>query len=125
MELKAATLIEQLQEVKRELVQLEEEEAHLTAAIIKAAGHEKLGQATYELDGYKVTIKTGENVRLDKPLLNVKWHEGMPINRSYSYTLRQKDFDAIMKSGTPEQKRELSEIVTTSPAKPAIKIEVL
>jgi len=119
---KPSVLIAQLQEVRRELKLLEEEEALLLTSIIKAAGHSKLGQSTYDLDGYKVTIKTSENVRLDKNLLNVKWHEGLPINRSYSYTLRQKDFDALMKSGTPEQKMEIAEFVTTSPAKPQIKI---
>lgn len=122
MEATLKQLVDQLKEVRQELQQLSDEEAEIKSEIIHLVGHNRAGQGTYERDGVKVMIKTGENVRLDKSLLNVKWNESMPINRSYDYTLRFRDFDAVMKSGTPEQKRELAEIVTTCPAKPVVKI---
>ena len=115
-------MIEKLKEVRAQLTRLEAQEAALVAEIIKSAGHDKIGQATYDMDGNKVTIVTKENVTLDKAKLNVIWKETMPINRTYSYTLRQKDYDAIMENGTAAQRKVLAQIVTTKPAKPVVKI---
>lgn len=115
-------MIEKLKEVRAQLTRLEAQEAALVAEIIKAAGHDKIGQATYDMDGNKVTIVTKENVTLDKAKLNVIWKETMPINRTYHYTLRQKDYDAIMENGTAAQRKLLAEIVTTKPAKPVVRI---
>lgn len=115
-------MIEKLKEVRAQLARLEAQETALVAEIIKAAGHDKIGQATYDMDGNEVTIVTKENVTLDKAKLNVIWKETMPINRTYSYTLRQKDYDAIMKNGTAAQRKMLAEIVTTKPAKPVVRI---
>jgi len=112
-----------LQEVRSQIASLESAEAELVAAIIAEAVHNKTGQGTYDMDGYKVTIKTGENVTLDKSLLNTIWKPTMPINRTYSYTLRQKDFDALMANGTAAQRSLLSKIVTSRPSKPSIKVE--
>lgn len=115
--------IKRLQEVRSQIAALESAESELVAAIIHESGHNKTGQGTYDMDGYKVTIKTGENVTLDKALLNTIWKETMPINRTYSYTLRQKDFDALMANGTAAQRSLLSKIVTSRPSKPVIKVE--
>lgn len=112
----------QLQEVRAKMAALDQQERTLLAQIVAEAKHTKNSQKTYELYGYKVTIKTGDNATLDKAMLNASWHEGMPINRSYAYTLRQKDYDAVMRSGSPELRRQLAMIVTTSPAKPSVKI---
>jgi hypothetical protein len=117
-------MINQLQTIRAKIKSLEAEEATIVAKIITSAGHNKIGQGTYDLDGAKVTIITKENVTLDKARLNVIWKETMPINRAYAYTLRQKDYDAIMESGTAAQRKMLSEIVTTKPAKPVVKVEV-
>lgn len=117
-----SNFIQRLQEVRSQLAALEATELELMSAIIQEAGHTKLGQATYDMDGKKVTIVTKENVTLDKALLNTIWKETMPINRSYSYTLRQADFNAVMENGTPAQRKLLAKIVTTKPAKPSIKI---
>lgn len=112
----------QLQEVRAKLAALEQQELTLMTTIINEAKHTKTGQKTYDLHGQKVTIKTGENVTLDKATLNACWHEGMPINRSFAYTLRQKDYEAIMRSGAPALRQQLAAIVTTKPARPSIKI---
>ena len=114
--------INKLKTVRRQLAELQEQESALVAEIIKSAGHDKIGQATYDIDGDKVTIITKENVTLDKSLLNTIWKETMPINRIYSYTLRQKDYDALMTNGTAAQRKVLAQIVTTKPAKPVVKI---
>ena len=116
--------IQELKEVREKIAVLEIKEAALVAQIIKEAGHTKIGEATYTLYGAKVKIATGENIKLDKALLNAVWKDTMPINRTYSYTLRTKEYAAMMKSGTPAQKKMLAEIVTTSMAKPTVKIEV-
>lgn len=115
--------ITRLQEVRSQLAALQAAELELMNAIIQESGHNKIGQATYDMDGAKVTIVTKENVTLDKSLLNTIWKETMPINRSYSYTLRQADFNALMENGTAAQRKLLAQIVTTKPAKPSIKVE--
>ena len=115
-------MLEKLKEVRRKLSELQEQEADLVFAIIKSAGHDKIGQATYEIEGEHITIVTKENVTLDKAKLNVIWKETMPINRTYSYTLRKKDYDALMQNGTAAQRKLLAEIVTTKPAKPVVRI---
>ena len=115
--------ITRLQEVRSQLAALQSAELELMNAIIKEACHDKIGQATYDMDGAKVTIVTKENVTLDKALLNTIWKETMPINRKYDYDLRTKDFAALMQSGTAAQRKLLAQIVTTKPAKPSIKVE--
>ncbi len=118
----AMTLTEELQKVRRDIATLEATELTLMQDIIKAAGHKKIGSATYDLFGGKVTIETKENITLDKAMLNQTWHEGMPINRAYSYTLRKKDFDAAMAHGSPAMKKALADIVTSKPAKPVVRV---
>lgn len=118
-----SAMIETLVKLRCDIECLEILEATLVAKIVSTFKHGKIGQSTYDLDDYKITIKTGENVTLDKAVLNALWSESMPINRSYSYTLREKDFKAVMKSGAPELRKQLSDIVTTKSGKPSIKIE--
>lgn len=114
--------IQDLIAVRDKIASLEQQELTLMHQIIKDAKHDKLGQKTYEMHGAKVTINLRENVTLDKAMLDTVWNDALPINRSYAYTLRQKGFDAAMKSGTPEIKRLLGMVVTTKPARPSIKI---
>lgn len=116
-------IIDKLMQLREQKAQIEEAELALMHQIIESAGHKSLGQKTYELDGRKVTIKTGENVTLDKAMLNTVWVDELPINRSYAYTLRQKDYEAIMQAGSPTMRKLLSQIVTTKPAKPVVKVE--
>ena len=113
---------QRLLEIRSQLAALEAAEMELMNQIIKESGHDKLGQATYDMDGFKVTIVTKENVTLDKARLNAVWNENFPINRSYSYTLRQADYNAVMENGSAAQRKMLSEIVTTKPAKPVVKV---
>lgn len=115
-------MIQDLEDVRTKIAALETQEKAIVANIIKAVEHKKIGQATYEFLGKKITIKTGENYTLDKAMLNAMWSEELPINRVNAYTLRQKDYDAIMKTGKPELRRQLAQIVTTSPAKPVVTI---
>jgi hypothetical protein len=112
----------QLQEVRAKKTALEQQELTLMNQIIKEAKHTKLGQKTYDLYGQKVTIKTSDNVTLDKATLNACWTPEMPINRSYGYTLREKDYAAVMKTGRVELRQQLAAIVTTKPARPSVKI---
>lgn len=115
--------IAKLISLRANLALLQAQEAEIMADIIIDAGHDKLGQSKYDIDGYKVTIKTGENVTLDKKKLDEEWNESMPITRKYDYVLRKKEFDDVMKHGTAAQRAYLSKIVTTKPARPSIKIE--
>lgn len=117
------TLCESYDSLGRQIAQLELAREKLAENIISAIGHDHVGQKTYQLDGVKLTITTKENYTLDKSRLNVEWSESLPINRSYSYTLREKDFKAMMEHGNSEQKQMLAEIVTSKPAKPHIKME--
>lgn len=116
-------ILDKLTQLREQKSQLEEAELAIMHQIIDLAGHTKLGQKTYEIDGRKVVIKTGENITLDKAMLNTVWTEELPINRSYAYTLRQKDYEAIMQAGSPTMRKMLSQIVTSKPAKPVVKVE--
>ena len=115
---------QRLLEIRSQLAALEAAEMELMNQIIKEAGHDKIGQATYDMDGLKVTIVTKENVTLDKKRLDEDWKETMPITRKNDYALRKADYDAMMESGTAAQRKFLAEIVTTKPAKPVVKVEV-
>lgn len=106
---------------------LEAEKAKLEASVIADLKHDHIGQKTYDGKDYKITITTKINNKLDKAKLNAIWDTAgleLPINRSYAYTLREKDFDAVMSAGDPDLRALLADIVTQSPAKPHIKIEV-
>lgn len=116
-------LCESYDSLGKQIAQLELARAKLAENIILATGHDHIGQKTYQHDGVKVTITTKENYTLDKARLNVEWTEALPVNRSYSYTLREKDFKAMMEHGSSEQKQLLAEIVTSKPAKPVVKVE--
>lgn len=116
-------IIQKLTQIRSQKEELEAAELALMHQIIEVAGHKSLGQKTYTIEGVKVVIKTGENVTLDKAMLNAVWVEDLPINRSYAYTLREKDYKAIMESGSPTIRKLLSQIVTTKPAKPSVKVE--
>lgn len=117
------TLCESYDSLGKQIAQLELARAGIAEKIIAEAGHDHVGQRTYQHDGFKVTITTKDTYTLDKARLNVDWSEQLPINRAYSYTLREKDFKAMLEHGTSEQKQILSEIVTSKPAKPVIKVE--
>lgn len=116
-------LCESYDSLGKQIAQLELARAGIAEKIIAEAGHDHVGQRTYKHQGLKVTIATRNTYTLDKARLNVDWSEQLPINRSYSYTLREKDFKAMLEHGTSEQKQILSEIVTSKPAKPVIKVE--
>lgn len=116
-------LCESYDSLGRQIAQLELARSKLAENIILATGHDHIGQKTYQHDGVKVTITTKETYTLDKARLNVEWTELLPVNRSYSYTLREKDFKAMMEHGSSEQKQLLAEIVTSKPAKPVVKVE--
>lgn len=115
--------LQRLTETRADIATLEATEAHLVAQIIKASGHDKVGEATYDFEGKKIVIATKVNVTLDKAILNSAYDEWMPINRSYAYTLRAKDYSAMMSHGTPAQRKLLATIVTTKAAKPSVKIK--
>lgn len=117
------TLCESYDSLGKQIAQLELARSKLAENIISALGHDHIGSRTYQQDGVKVTVTTKETYTLDKARLNVEWSEQLPINRSYSYTLREKDFKAMMEHGSNEQKQVLSEIVTSKPAKPVVKVE--
>lgn len=116
-------LCESYDALSKQIAQLDLARSKMAENIIQAIGHEHIGQKTYPLDGVKVTVTTKENYTLDKARLNVEWDETMPINRSYSYTLREKDFKAMLEHGSSEQKQLLVDVVTSKPAKPHIKLE--
>lgn len=121
MEVKA--LCENFDALCKQISQLELAKSKLADAIISGIGHDHIGQNTYSLDGLKATITTKVNYTLDKARLNVEWSDEMPINRSFSYTLRERDFVAVMGHGAADAKMALAEIVTSKPAKPVIKLE--
>lgn len=115
-------IVEKLTQIRAEMETLAAAELALMHQVIEVAGHKKLGQATYTIDGAKVTIKTGENVTLDKAMLNAVWAESLPINREFAYRLREKEYKAIMSNGSPTMRKLLSQIVTTKPARPTVKV---
>lgn len=116
-------LIQELEAVRNRMAQDEATELAIMKDIIKATGHNKIGAATYDFEGRRVTVTTKENITLDKALLNTIWDESLPINRTYNYTVRTKDMNAIMSHGTPAQRKILTSVVTTKMAKPVVAIQ--
>lgn len=116
--------LESLKQTRKQIEALGMIELGLMRQLIRELNHDKLGSKTYDIDGEKVVVKTGENIRIDKAKLSEVWTEDMPFNRKYDYTIKQKEFDEVMKSGSVQERKALSELVTTSPAKPSIKIGV-
>jgi hypothetical protein len=115
--------LQRLTEIRIDIATLEKAESHLVEQIIKATGHDKIGEATYDFEGKKIIVATKENVTLDKAVLKTTYEEWMPINRSYTYVLRAKDYAAMMSHGTPAQRKFLASVVTTKAAKPSVKIK--
>ena len=60
------TLCESYDSLGKQIAQLELARAKLAENIITAAGHDHIGQKTYQHDGLKVTITTKDNYTLDK-----------------------------------------------------------
>lgn len=117
-----AELISDLESVRKRKAEIEETELSIMRIIIATVKHGPRGSKTYQSEGTKFTIKTGENYTLDKAKLNAIWTPEMPINRAYSYTLREKDFNAIMATPGHELRSTLADVVTSKPAKPSITI---
>lgn len=115
-------LIEAYASLTVQIAQLERSRDALASQIISESGHDLIGQRTYEVDGCKFTVTTKENHTLDKARLSVDCPEWLPVNRSVSYTLREREYKAMLEYGTPEQRDFLAEIVTTKPAKVQIKV---
>lgn len=111
--------------IKNQIKVLDSQAEKLAESIISAVGHDHIGQKTYDdlLPSQKLTIITKENYTLDKAKLNATWDATLPINRSFSYTLREKDYKALVESGDASIKKRLFDIVTSKPAKPVIKLE--
>jgi hypothetical protein len=123
------SLTKDLLRVRAQIKTLEAEEAAIVQDILSKTKHEH-GQHTYDFEGRKVVVKTGFNTTVDKAKCNAsfeewieKWGPAFPINRSYAYTPRTKDFDAAMSDGSPELRKVLADIVTQKPAKPNVKVE--
>ena len=116
--------LQSLKEVRTSLAALADKELDLMRQLVRELNHDKLGSKTYDVDGEKVAIKTSENIRIDKTKLSEVWTEDMPFNRKYDFSIKQKEFDEVMKSGSVQERKALSELVTTSPARPSIKIGV-
>ncbi|MGN6704394.1 MAG: hypothetical protein ACTHKB_15700 [Burkholderiaceae bacterium] len=109
--------------IRAKMAKLQEQEAITVAAILSVVKHDA-GQKTYPVgDAKKIVVKTGFNYTLNKELLNQVWTDDLPINRGYAYTLRAKEFAVAMKDGEPEKRKLLQRAVTSTPAKPSVKIE--
>lgn len=119
----SSNLLGRLEAVRIAIAALQLEETTLVDTIIAQVKHNHVGQKTYDFEGKKIVVETKETVTLDKPMLNTIYDEWMPINRTYSYTPRVKDLNAMLQNGTPEQRKVLSQVVTTKAAKPVVKIK--
>ena len=116
-------LLDAYASITAQIAQLERSKDALMAQIIEQIGHDIVGQKTYDVDGEKVTVTTKETFSLDKARLAVGYPDWMPVNTSTAYTLRTKEYQAIMEYGTSEQKSLLADVVTVKPAKPSIKVQ--
>ena len=116
--------LQSLKSLRISLAALADRELDLMRQLVRELNHDKLGSKTYDVDGEKVAIKTSENIRIDKTKLSEVWTEDMPFNRKYDFSIKQKEFDEVMKSGSVQERKALAELVTTSPARPSINIGV-
>jgi predicted O-linked N-acetylglucosamine transferase (SPINDLY family) len=106
-----------------ELLQIKQQ---LEASIIKQLDHDIEGSKTYDVDRYKVTIKTDFIYALDKAEYEIYKHhipvEFNPVKESIAYTV---DKRVVNKAETYASSKELlllSKIIHKKPAKPNIKV---
>lgn len=113
--------VKKLESVNKKLAKLTLEKEELTKIIIAALGHEKAGQATYQVNEYKVTCKTPSIYSLDTKA----WKEGdvylpaefNPIKESVSYTVDKKLYDDYFNLAPESVRESLVRLVTIKPGK--------
>ncbi|MGE4118927.1 MAG: hypothetical protein AB7F29_13725 [Candidatus Nitrosocosmicus sp.] len=120
--------IKELEKVNKKIAKLTLEKEELTKDIIAALGHQKEGQKTYEVDLWRVTVKTPYIYALDvKAYKNGDLYidpEFDPIKQSISYSVDKKLFDAYFQSAPQKTRDTLIKLITVKPGKASVTVGI-
>jgi len=113
--------VKKLDLINKRIAKLTLEKEDLTKIIIAALGHNKPGQATYQVNEYKVTCKTPSIYSLDtRAYKNGDVYlpkEFNPIKESVTYTVDKKLFDDYFNLAPESVRESLVQLVTVKPGK--------
>ncbi len=121
-------LIKEFNLVVDRMGELQKRKDELTAKIIAATGHDKVGSKTYDCGDYKVTVKTDWLVKVDGKAyedagLDVLLGKANPISTKYSYSVDKKKLSICEELLGDSLKQELAKVLTISDAKPYVSIK--
>lgn len=118
--------IKKLEAVNKKIAKLTLEKEELTGDIIAALGHQKEGQKTYEVDMWKVTVKTPYIYALDvKSYKNGDVYldpEFDPIKQTVSYSVDKKLFDSCFRLAPESTRNALTQLITVKPGKASVTV---
>lgn len=121
--------VKQLEAVNKKMAKLTLEKEALTQTIIAALGHQKEGQRSYNVDCWKVTVKTPFIYSLDtKAYKNGDVYlpdEFDPIKETETFTVDKKLFDKYYNSAPDWVRKSLVQLVTVKPGKASIVLGTL
>jgi len=123
-EIMTKELISELQRINKRMAKDKARKEELEAELIKAIGHTKDGQTSYELNDKKITIKTPFTWKLDKARFE-ELRDQVPsdwVRVENKYTPVKRIIDAINEHGTPDEQLLLSEFATQAQGKPSVSI---
>jgi hypothetical protein len=119
--------IKKLEAVNKKLAKLTLEKEALTAEIIAGLAHNHEGERSYEVNEWKVTIKTPMIYSLDTKAYKQGDiyidPEFDPVKQSITYTVDKKRFEECMTLAPAGVREALCELVTKKPGKESISIK--
>ena len=118
--------IKALDFVNFQLAELTTIKQKLEAEIIELLDHHKEGSKTYEINKYKIIVKTDVIYSLDKSEYAVYKDklskEFNPVRESTKYTIDAKTMHLVDEYASAQELDILSKFITKKPAKPNVKI---
>jgi site-specific DNA-adenine methylase len=119
--------IKKLEATNKKLAKLTLEKEALTAEIIAGIGHQHEGERSYEVNEWKVTVKTPMIYSLDTKAYKsgdvYLDPEFDPIKQSITYTVDKKRFEECMTLAPAEVRETLCELVTKKPSKASVSLK--
>lgn len=118
--------IQRLEKINKQIAKLTVEKEQLTVDLITEIRHNHEGQKSYEVDKYKLEVRTPMNYKLDKKAYEqgyIYLPEGFnPIDTKVAYTVNKKRYNEIMSNSPDKVQEALHSLITLEPGKPSIKI---
>lgn len=119
--------IQQLTKVNKKLAALKLEQERLTGEIINELGHKYEGQKTYDVDKWRVEVKTNVIYVLDKKLYQ-QYKELLPaaynpVKETISYQVEKAKCEEALNIAPANVTDMLINMICKKPAKPSVTIK--